>query len=112
MAQWIQITIQNIYKEIPEVPMVVQAIMEEQVSIIYEVIKGFHTNIEDLESCTMPGTPPEKKEQREMTTKTSVENIESLDQECTKLCDESTHIWMQLMMNPKLKEIEDRIRNA
>jgi hypothetical protein len=29
-----------------------------------------------------------------------------------RLCDESTHIWTQLMMNPKMKEIEDRIRSA
>jgi hypothetical protein len=54
----------------------------------------------------MPGTPPEEKEQRERTTTTSVENIKSLDQECVRLCDESTHIWTQLTMNPELKEIE------
>jgi hypothetical protein len=45
--------------------MVVEATLEEQVSKISEVIKGFHTRIKDLESCTIPRTPPEEKEQRE-----------------------------------------------
>jgi hypothetical protein len=40
--------------------------MEEQVSRIRKVIKGFHKRIEDLQSHTMPGTPPKKgKEERE-----------------------------------------------
>jgi hypothetical protein len=44
--------------------MVVKSIMEEHVSIIYEVIKLFCTNIEELGSSTFLGTPPEEKEQR------------------------------------------------
>jgi hypothetical protein len=52
--------------------MVVEATLEEQVSKIKEVIKGFCTRIKDLESCTILGTPPEEKAQRERTTMTSV----------------------------------------
>jgi len=43
---------------------VVEATLEEQVSNIMEVIKGYHTVIEDLQSCTTPGTPQEEREER------------------------------------------------
>jgi DNA repair exonuclease SbcCD ATPase subunit len=109
MAQQIQTVVQNLCKEILEVPMVVEDTMEEKVSRIDEVIKGLHTKIEDLESCTMLGTHLEEKEQREKKTTTSVVNIKSLYQECERLCDKSMQIWTKLMMNPELKEIEDRI---
>jgi hypothetical protein len=38
-----------LYKEISKVPLVVEAIMEEQVSRIGEVIKGFCRRIEELQ---------------------------------------------------------------
>ena len=48
MAQKRQATIQKLYKEIPEVRIVVEDTMEEKVLKIGEVIKGFQSNIEDL----------------------------------------------------------------
>jgi hypothetical protein len=44
--------------------MVVEDTLEEQVSNIREVIKGFHTRIEDFQLRTTPGTPPEEREER------------------------------------------------
>jgi len=44
----IQTTVQKLYKAIPEVPLVVEETMEEQVKMIGEVIKGFRRQIEDL----------------------------------------------------------------
>jgi hypothetical protein len=41
MAKKTQATVQNLYKVIPEVPLVVEVTMEEQVHMIGEVIKGF-----------------------------------------------------------------------
>jgi hypothetical protein len=41
MAKKTQETVQKLYKEIPEVPLVVEVTMEEQVQMIGEVIKGF-----------------------------------------------------------------------
>jgi chromosome segregation ATPase len=41
MAQWIQMVIQNLYKEIPEVPMVVEATMEEQSQESVKSLKDF-----------------------------------------------------------------------
>jgi hypothetical protein len=63
MEQWIQTVIQNIYKEIPKVPMVVEATMEEQVSRIGEVIKGFLPRLKTW-NHTMLGNPLEEKEKR------------------------------------------------
>ena len=52
------------YKDILEVPIVVEDTIEEHVSRINEVIKGVCTKIGDLEVRNMWGTPPEEKEQR------------------------------------------------
>jgi hypothetical protein len=65
-----------------------------------------------LEACTTPGTPPEEKEKRDKTTITSVTSIKSLGEECVRLCEESTWIWTQLMVNLELKEIEERVRSV
>jgi isocitrate dehydrogenase kinase/phosphatase len=48
MAQKTQVVIQNLYKEILDVPIVVEATMEEHVLKISESIKGFNTKIKDL----------------------------------------------------------------
>ena len=45
MAQHIQTTIQKLYKYIPKAPLIVEATMEEQVSKIGEVMKGFREHI-------------------------------------------------------------------
>jgi hypothetical protein len=55
-----------------EVPLVVEATMEEHVSRISEVIKGFRTRIEELQFYTTPGTPPEERVGRERTMMTKV----------------------------------------
>jgi hypothetical protein len=70
--------------------------MEEHVSNIGEVIKGFFTRIEDLQLCSTPGTPPEEREGREKMTMTVIENIKKLEEECAKLCEESAQIWTEL----------------
>jgi len=100
MAQWIQTVVQNLYKEILEVPIVVEATMEEHVSRIGEVIKGFHTRIEDLQSHTALGTPLEERERRERIAMTMVANIKNLDEESVKLCEEILQIWTNLMEDP------------
>jgi hypothetical protein len=59
IVQKTQEVVQKLYKAIPEVPIVVEATMEEQVLNIGEVIKGFRAQIEDLQLWSMPGMPPE-----------------------------------------------------
>jgi hypothetical protein len=92
--------------------MMVEYTLEEQVSNIREVIKGLCNKIKDLELCNTPGMPPEEKAQREITSMTTVENIKKLDEECTKLCEESTQIWKTLMEDPKMKVVEDILRDV
>jgi hypothetical protein len=72
--------------------MVVEATLEEQVSNIREVIKGFCTRIEDLESCNTLETPLEEKTQRERIVMTAVENIKKSDEKWANLCEESVQI--------------------
>jgi hypothetical protein len=52
-------TFQKLYKSNPKVPIVVEATMEEQVLKIKEVIKGFRSQIEELQLWSAPGTPLE-----------------------------------------------------
>jgi hypothetical protein len=92
--------------------MVVEATLEKQISKIREFIKGFCTMIEDLESCSTPRTPYEEKEQRERIAMTSVESTNILEEECEKLCEESTQIWKNMMEDPKMKVVEARLRDA
>jgi type IV secretory pathway VirB4 component len=99
----IQQAIQKLYKDILEMPSVVEATMEEQVSNIREVIKGFCTRIEELKSRSTSGTPPKERAGRERTTMTAIENLKRLDEECTNICEESAQIWTTLMDDPYMK---------
>jgi hypothetical protein len=92
--------------------MVVESTLEEQVSKVKEVIKGFHTRIKVLESRTTPRTPPKKKAQRERTVMTSVASIKSLKEECAKLCEETRQIWTNLMEDLEMKVVGARLRDA
>jgi predicted nucleic acid-binding Zn-ribbon protein len=92
-------------------PMVVEEILEEQVSNIKDFIKGLYTRIEDLESRNTRGMPPEENSQRERTIMTIIENIKKLDEECTNLCEERTHIWKNLMEDSEMKSVEARLRD-
>jgi hypothetical protein len=52
--------------------MVLETTLEEKVSNIREVIKGFHTRIEELESPSTPRTPLEENTKRERIVMTMV----------------------------------------
>jgi hypothetical protein len=43
---------------------------------------------------------------------TAVENIKRLEEECAKLCEESAHIWTNLMDDLEMKVLEDKLINA
>jgi len=78
-----------LYKEILEVPIVVEATMEEQVLKNCEVIKGFPMRIEDLQLRSTSGMPPEERERREKMALISIANIKKVEEECTKIYEES-----------------------
>jgi hypothetical protein len=109
MAHRIQTVVQKLYKAISKVPTVVEAIMEEHVSRIDEVIKGLCTRIEDMQSRSTPGTLPEERAGRERSAMTAVANIKKLDKECAKLCEESVQIWTNIMEDPEMNVVEARL---
>jgi len=82
------------------------------VSNIGEVIKIFRTRIENLQLHSMPGTPPKERAGRERTMMTTITNIKKLEEECTKLYEESAQIWTNLVEDPKIKVVEAKLRDA
>jgi hypothetical protein len=50
-----------------------------------------------LEAQQTLRTPPEEREKREKMTTTNVENIKSLEEECSKIYEERTKLWNQLI---------------
>jgi DNA repair exonuclease SbcCD ATPase subunit len=100
MVQKTQEVVQKLYKEVPEVPLVIEATMEEQLLKIGEVIKGFREKIQDLQLRSMPEMPPEVHEGRVRMEMTTVSNIKKVEDECTKLCEESVQVWTELMGDP------------
>ena len=57
MAHCIQTVVQKLYKQIQEESIIVEDIMEEHVSNIDEIIKGFCMRIEDLQFHNTSRTP-------------------------------------------------------
>jgi hypothetical protein len=96
IAHKTQEVVQKLYKAIPEVPIVVEDTMEEQVLKIDEVIKGFRVQIEDLQLWSIPGMPLEVQEGRERMATTTVTNIKKVEENCAKLYEESAQIWTEL----------------
>jgi hypothetical protein len=59
-----------------------------------------------------PGTPPKEKEQREITLITLVASIKSLEEECVKLCEERTQLWIKLTKDLEMKGVHEVLRNS
>jgi hypothetical protein len=62
--------------------------------------------IVDLESCTTTSTPPKEREKREKKKMTTMERIRSLDEEYTKVYEESTQVWTQLLETAELQSLK------
>jgi hypothetical protein len=82
-------SIQKIYREILEIPVVIEATIEEQIKKTSEVIQGFCNRIRESGMRATPGTPTEEKEKREIKSITLFSSIKSLSEECVRLCEES-----------------------
>jgi hypothetical protein len=77
--------VQGVHNNIPEVPMEVDIPLEERFTNISEAIHKFHMKIIEFESCQTPSTPLEEREKREMTMIATMDNIRSMEVECSKL---------------------------
>jgi hypothetical protein len=53
----------------------------------------------------MPGTPPKVCKGKERMAAKAVANIKKVVGECTKICEESTHICINLAEDPELKVV-------
>jgi hypothetical protein len=60
----------------------------------------------------MPRMPPEVHKGRERMEMKKISNIKKVEGECAKLCEERKHIWTELVEDPKIKEMEARLRDA
>jgi hypothetical protein len=112
LTQKVQAVVQQLYKEVPEVRMVVKATIEEQVGNINKAISGLRKKITTLEGSTTTGTPPEERAQRERISQTTVVKIKTLEHECIKICDEGTCMWTEMTNTLEIQALDKQIRVA
>jgi hypothetical protein len=65
-----------------------------------EVIQQLQQRIVDLEIQTIPQTPQEVHDQREITARSTMETIKALTDECKQLSRRSAQIYENLIENP------------
>jgi len=101
--------LKKLYKSIHEVPIVVEATMEQKVIKMGEIIKGFQEYIQDLQLSNMPGTQLEMRKGRERMETTIVAKIKKIEGECAKLSEENVHVWKKLIEDMEMKAIESKL---
>jgi hypothetical protein len=77
-----------------------------QVEQLTESIHQLQQRIVELELCTVPNTPQDVKDQREVTARSTVERIKSFTMECKQLNDCSAQNYEKLSENAELKALE------
>jgi hypothetical protein len=43
---------------------------------------------------------------------TTIDNIKNIEEYCAKICEESTHIWNDLVEDIEMKAVEEKLREA
>jgi hypothetical protein len=76
------------------------------------VIQKLQQHITDLELHTVPETPQEIKDQREITAHKAVDRMIALDLECKKLSSHNTQTYENLTENPELYKLESHLQEA
>jgi hypothetical protein len=84
----------------------------KQVAQLEEVIQQLQQHITDLELRTVPETPQEVKDQREATSRSTVERLKALTLECKKFIDRSAQTYEKLTENPELQALESQLQEA
>jgi hypothetical protein len=75
-----------------------------------EVIQQLQQRVMELELQTIPSTPQEVRDQREMNAQSTVERIKALTEECKQLSSRSAQIYENLTENPELHKLESNSR--
>jgi hypothetical protein len=86
--------------------------IERQVMMLVEVIQQLQQRVMDLELQTIPHTPQEVRDQREITARSTVERIKALTEECKQLSSRSAQIYENLTENPELHKLESQLQEA
>jgi hypothetical protein len=60
----------------------------------------------------VPGIPSKVREGREIMVMIVVANIKKIEGEYAKLYEDSTHIWMELVEDPEMKVLEEKLIEA
>jgi hypothetical protein len=108
LVQKTQAIVHKLYKKVLEIPLVIT--MKEQSLKIGEVMKGFKEKIQDLELKSTPRMPPKVHKGRLKMETIIVAKIKKFEEECTKNCEESAKVWEDLMSDPKMKVVEDKLQ--
>jgi hypothetical protein len=77
-----------------------------------EVIQQIQQRVVELDLQTIPSTPQEERDQREMTSRCTVERIKALTEECKQLSSRSAQIHENLTKNPELHKLESQLQEA
>jgi hypothetical protein len=72
----------------------------QQVVQLEEVIPQLEQRIANLELRTVPETPQDVRDQRQATTRSTVERLKAITLDCNHLTDRSAQTYEQLMENP------------
>jgi hypothetical protein len=86
--------------------------IECQVMTLAEVIQQLQQRVMDLELQTIPQTPQEVHDQREITAQSTVERIKALSEECKQLSSRSAQIYENLAENPELHKLESQLQEV
>jgi hypothetical protein len=81
----------------------------QQVVKLEEVIKQLQQCIEYLELRAVPETPQDVRDQREATTRSTVERLKALYRECKQLSNHSAQTYENLAKNLELQALESQL---
>jgi hypothetical protein len=86
--------------------------LECQVMNLVEVIQKIQQRVIELELQTVPSTPQEEHDQREMISHSTVERIKALIEECKQLSSRIVQIHENLTENPEFHKLELQLQEA
>jgi hypothetical protein len=86
--------------------------IERQVMKLAEVIQQLQQRVVELELQTIPQTPQEVHNQRELNAQSAFERIKTLVAEFKQLSSRSAQIYEQLSEDPELKKLESQLQEA
>jgi hypothetical protein len=84
--------------------------VESQVGKLVESIQQLQQRVAELELQVVPSTPQEVRDQREETSRSTVERIKALALECKQLSSQSAQTYECLAEDPELRTLESQLQ--